>query len=262
MISALKGRLSAAAQDLLQNFMLACARDLDVTGEAGPSLVLAPHPDDESLGCGATIARLRSRGQRVHIVIVTDGAACGRSSVIGPKEIAAIRRKETQNAAAALGVPPEDVIFFQFPDQHAGEQAQAIEAALGEEINRVKPRQIFSPYGVDAHPDHRVVAAAIDRLFQKGLVACPVYEYPIWFWPYGAVSHLIQPHKLMRLRRVQAQDFLVPKKVAIAAHRSQNVALTDEAGWFTLPERFVQRCLSPFELFFEKTVAKKCTTED
>jgi LmbE family N-acetylglucosaminyl deacetylase len=257
MISALKRRLAAPTKALLQRFFLACARDLDIGKGSGPSLVIAPHPDDETLGCGATIAQLRSRGQQVIVVIVTDGAACGRSAILGPKEIAAIRRTETQNAMKALGVLPEDVIFLQFPDSQAGERVTEIEAALGEHISRIAPCQIFSPYGVDSHVDHRGVATAIERLCHKGLISCPLYEYPIWFWTYGALSHLVQPHKLMRLRRVPTQGFLAPKKIAIAAHQSQNQALTGEAGWFTFPEGFLPLFLLPFEPFFEKPLSSK-----
>jgi LmbE family N-acetylglucosaminyl deacetylase len=239
---------------LIQSFFVACAKDLDITKDEGPSLVIAPHPDDESLGCGATIARLRSRGERVHIVIVTDGAASGRSAVIGPETLAAIRRRETGNAAQELGVPLENVNFLDFPDSRTIEAASAIEATLGEQICALMPRRIFSPYGSDDHPDHQVIAAAIDRLCRGGIITCPVYEYPIWFWSNRALGHIFQLQKLKALRRIPAKEFLAPKKAAIAAHRSQNVALTDESGWFTLPKSFLARFLTPFELFFEKNL--------
>jgi LmbE family N-acetylglucosaminyl deacetylase len=245
------------SKSLLQSFFLTYARDLDIPADAGSSLVIAPHPDDESLGCGATIARLRARGQRVQIVIVTDGSASGRSAVIGPKKLAAVRRLETGNATAALGVPSEDVIFLDFQDSHTQEQASAIETALCNQIRLLSPRRIFSPYGVDCHSDHRVIAAVIDRLCRRRIVSCHVFEYPIWFWPYGALGHMMQPNKLRRLRRVPTREFLAPKMVAIAAHVSQNVALTDEAGWFTFPDGFLPRFLTPFELFFEKVVHKE-----
>jgi LmbE family N-acetylglucosaminyl deacetylase len=251
-LSVLKDR----ANTLVQGFFLAFAKDLDIAKDQGSSLVIAPHPDDESLGCGATIARLRSCGNRVHIIIVTDGAASGRSAIIGPKKLAAIRRLETLEAANELGVPPQDVLFLEFPDSHTQEAASAIEAALAEQICALMPQRIFSPHGIDGHRDHRVIAAAIDRLFRRGTIACQVYEYPIWFWSYRALAHLFQPQTLILLRRVATQGFLAAKKAAIAAHCSQNVALTEEAGWFTLQDRFVARLLVSFELFFEKPLHK------
>lgn len=253
MMSALKDRVNA----LVQSFLLACAKDVDFAKEKGPSLVIAPHSDDESLGCGAAIARLRSCGQPVHIIIVTDGAASGMSVLIGPEKLSAMRRQETENAAKELGVPSEDLVFLGFHDSKTEEAASAIEAALGKQIQALAPCRIFSPYGIDGHLDHQVIAAAVDRLFRRGVITCEIYEYPIWFWSYRALIHTIQPWKLIRLRRVPTQDFLAQKKAAIAAHRSQNVAPTDEAGWFTLQESFIARFLRPFELFFEKSAQQR-----
>jgi len=252
MTSAIKER----AKNVLHKLFTFCARDLDLAAASGPSLVIAPHPDDESLGCGASIAQLRARGERVRIVIVTDGAAAGQSAIIGPEKLSSLRHKEAEQAAGALGLADGDLIFLQFPDAHTQEQEAAIEAALCEQIRSLNPKRIFSPYGVDGHLDHRVIAAAIDRLDAKGIIACPVYEYPIWFWSAHAVGHLLQPHKLTRLRRVAAGTFLAAKKTAIAAHQSQFQAPTDEAGWFSFPPGFLSRFLTPFELFFEKPLRK------
>lgn len=237
---------------LIRDFFVACARDVDFAAQEGSSLVIAPHPDDESLGCGATIALLRSLRQRVRIVIVTDGAACGMSAKVPPVEIAAIRRRETLDAAEALGVPVEDVVFLQFPDKGTETRASAVESSLRQEIITMAPCRIFSPYGVDGHPDHRVIAAAVQRLYAKKSISCPVYEYPIWFWNVRAIGHLFQPLKLVRLRRVPTRQFLVAKKVAIAAHCSQNVPLTDEPGWFVFHKNFLPQFINSFELFFEK----------
>jgi LmbE family N-acetylglucosaminyl deacetylase len=236
----------------LQHFFFCCARDLNVADAPGPTLVIAPHPDDETLGCGATIARLCAAGKKVHIAIVMDGAAAGHSVIITPEQLAIRRRAEALDATAVLGVPGEDVVFLAFPDGAATAHGGGIETALGEQTRAVAPGQIFSPYGVDGHPDHRAVAAAVDRLHRSGVINCPVYEYPVWFWPSGALGHLLQPWKLMRLRRAAAGSYLVSKKKAIAAHRSQHKALTDEVGWFTFGPGFLKRFLIPYELFFEK----------
>ncbi len=249
--------LKEHAKNSLHSFFTICARDLDPTTNKGPTLVIAPHPDDESLGCGATIALLRSRGEQVRIVIVTDGAASGRSAIIGPDKLSATRRTETENAIEALGGKREDLVFLQFPDAHTHEQEAAVEAALAEQIRSFAPKQIFSPYGDDGHSDHRVTASAIGRLWEKGGISCPLYEYPIWFWSARALRHLAQPQKLKRLRRVTTKGFLEAKKAAISAHRSQYETPTDEAGWFTFPPGFLSRFLTPYELFFEKSPRNK-----
>ena len=73
-------------------------RAIDVTDQAAASscVVIAPHPDDETLGCGAIIARKRAAGTNVRVVIVTDGRRSHRSDKIPVHRLIALRRKEAQ----------------------------------------------------------------------------------------------------------------------------------------------------------------------
>ena len=91
--------------------------DLDtLTGGTG-LVIVAPHPDDESLGCGGVMAAASARGQAVAVVIVSDG--CGshtHSALYPPDRLRALREAETLEAVAALGVPAEGVTFLRLPD--------------------------------------------------------------------------------------------------------------------------------------------------
>src|SRR5437762_25173 len=81
---------------------------LETTTQGGPLLVLAPHPDDESLGCGGLIAEACGRGQDVHVVILTDGTGSHPNSRAWPRHrLKALREAEAREAVAALGLPPE-----------------------------------------------------------------------------------------------------------------------------------------------------------
>ncbi|MGE3623454.1 MAG: PIG-L deacetylase family protein [Bdellovibrionales bacterium] len=237
---------------LILRIFTALARDMNVLAQAGPSLVIAPHPDDESLGCGGVIARLRKAGRDIRILVVTDGSASGKSAVISAEQIVAERRAETESAVFALGVTRENLVFLNFRDQHSHEQPDALDAALSDQLREYSPRQIFSPYAVDRHPDHRAIAASVDRLCHAGVIACPVYEYPIWYWSYTAIRELLNPATFMRLRRVAIGEFLKPKQTAVAAHKSQYEAPTNEEGWFTFPSGFLPLFFTPYEIFFEK----------
>jgi LmbE family N-acetylglucosaminyl deacetylase len=236
----------------LQWFFYFCARGIDVLEAQGPTLVIAPHPDDETLGVGATIARLRAAQKVVRIVVVTNGAASGHSKIVQPKELAERRRREALDASLELGVSAAEVVFLDFPDQGTTEQSSAVEAALADQIRIFSPAQIFSPYGFDGHADHRAIAASVDRLCRAGIITCPVYEYPIWFWTWGALDHLLHPMKLARLRYVPTRGFIDFKIDAIVAHRSQLQPLTDEPGWFTFTPSMLTRFFRAYELFFEK----------
>ena len=121
--------LAAVKQCILNVFLhvfYACARDIDVEAETGPCLIIAPHPDDEILGCGAVIQRARNAGRFVYVVIVTDGSASSRSSIIQPNELAALRREEACEACGILGVEAGNIVFLSFSDGQASAQIDGI----------------------------------------------------------------------------------------------------------------------------------------
>lgn len=121
-------------------------------------LVVAAHPDDEVLGCGGTIARHAAAGDRVHIVIVAEGATARhatRDADAREKEIAALR-EAARAAARVLGAV--DVRFLRLPDNRLDavplldviKPVEAIGAAL-------RPTIVYTHHGGDLNVDHRIV---------------------------------------------------------------------------------------------------------
>src|SRR5438876_784267 len=89
-------------------------------------LVLAPHPDDESIGCGGTICLHTGRGDRVAIAFLTSGEL-GLSEL--PQEKArGVREREAERAAEILGIA--SLNFFRFADRHVGDQVEKAAEAL------------------------------------------------------------------------------------------------------------------------------------
>ena len=87
-----------------------------------PFIVVAPHPDDESLACGGLIADACRQGLRGKVVIVSDGAGSHpNSKAYPPDRLTALREEEAKRAAAELGLKPEDMLFSASPpidDRH------------------------------------------------------------------------------------------------------------------------------------------------
>lgn len=158
-------------------------------------LVLAPHPDDESLGSGGLIHAAREAGARVSVVFGTDGDNnpwpqrwAEKRWRIGPDERtrwAARRRGEALRALALLGVDPEAATFFGWPD--GGITDALIAGAAGTLVERLAqhlkvfaPTVVTGPSLVDTHPDHSalrlLLAAALRR---SGIPAPAVFEYRI-----------------------------------------------------------------------------------
>src|ERR1700712_4437889 len=80
----------------------------DVIG-SGTCLILAPHPDDESLGCGGLIAACVAAGPPPIVVILTDGAGSHHSPSYPPERLRAVREQEARQAVAHLGLPPDRI---------------------------------------------------------------------------------------------------------------------------------------------------------
>ena len=131
----------------------------------GAALVLAPHPDDETIMCGATIAALRRRGDEVRVSTVTSGAATtvglpDGASTAEPAttDIGALRVAELHRACAALGV--DDVAVWDFADRSVVAERSRLAALIWAELDAVRPCFVFVPFPRDVHPDHVAVALA------------------------------------------------------------------------------------------------------
>ncbi|MEJ0062503.1 MAG: PIG-L deacetylase family protein [Alphaproteobacteria bacterium] len=256
-MQALKETVKRAVIEVFQAFFAFLSVDITQSLPAGPALVIAPHPDDETLGCGAAVLRLRDSGFPVRIVIVTDGSSSTQSTVMTPEALAALRQEEARRAAGRLGVTADDVVFLSYPDGKAAAHIEKIAGDIEIQAKLCAPAIVFSPYGIDRHPDHRAVAAAVMRLVNSRVIACPVYEYPLWFWPMGALRHAMAVSPLLTHKRIDAGGYLDRKKAALMEHRSQFENLTGEADWQRLTLAFAARFLKPYELFFEKSPANR-----
>ena len=107
-------------------------------------LVIAPHPDDAELGMGGAILKLKSEGLRVGVLDLTDGEPT-------PHGTPEIRAEETAAATEILGLDWRENLGL--PNRSL-EATLAARHALAGVIRKVRPRWLFAPYWIDAHPDH------------------------------------------------------------------------------------------------------------
>lgn len=124
--------------------------------EAQKVLVLAPHPDDEVIGCGGTICLYAAMGAEVHVVIVSDGGGLSLAGMDDPQEVIACRKQEALRAAGMLGV--RQTHFLGFPDGGLSGLKDAVRVKIEEIIRHVGPDILFAPSPADLHPDHGAVA--------------------------------------------------------------------------------------------------------
>jgi predicted ATP-grasp superfamily ATP-dependent carboligase/LmbE family N-acetylglucosaminyl deacetylase len=135
-------------------------------GRAGPALglppgdrvlVLAPHPDDETIMCGATLSASRRRGDAVRIVAVTSGTATSEPGVLD--DVAAAGPAGRARAAATLGV--DDVVFWELPDRGLAGERDRLAGLIAAMLEEFAPTDVYAPFPYDPHADHSATAAAL-----------------------------------------------------------------------------------------------------
>src|SRR5580658_3818036 len=116
-----------------------------------PILVIAPHPDDEVLGCGGVIARHTARGDRVQVVVVSRGVPD-----IFPPEIIEETRTELAAAHQMLGI--EQVHFLDFPAPRLDTlPGHVLADRLTRLVRAFQPKTVYAPHWGDLHSDHKAV---------------------------------------------------------------------------------------------------------
>lgn len=141
--------------------------------ESGKILVIAPHADDETLGCGGTLALLRQKGCQVKVVFVTDSAGAGSLG----KDAATIRHGESIAALAILGI--DDIEHLNEPDGDF-HNTPYFEDKINNLLKHFNPDWLFLPSVLDYHRDHVAVGHATLACWRKYTKPCRAFVYEIW----------------------------------------------------------------------------------
>ncbi|QHC57952.1 PIG-L family deacetylase [Rathayibacter sp. VKM Ac-2760] len=182
-------------------------------------LVVVAHADDETLGCGGTIALARRLGTPVDVVIVTDGgAAHGASSPAAAAALVAERRGEVRAALDELG-DGIGLAFLDVPDSGTPEHRDRIRAeVLARAAAAPGAVLLLSTWTGDGHRDHRVVGEVCAEVAAE--LGHPLLAAPIWLWHWAEPDDEEVPWRA--LVRVAADDELRARKArALARYPSQ-----------------------------------------
>ena len=176
-------------------------------------LVIGPHPDDQELGMGGTIARLASQGHNVLLLDMTNGEPTPHGS---PE----IRARESAKAALILVVKR---ITLDFPNRQLVHSIESRHKVAGE-IRKHQAQVLFVPYFEDAHPDHiATTRIAEDARFDAKLTKIDLPSepiYPKWLFYYYCthLRHVANPSFLLDITGFESK-----KRDAILAYESQFV---------------------------------------
>lgn len=228
---------------------------------AHTALVVAPHPDDETLGCGGVIALLRSLGCQVCVLVISDGTLSHpRSRKYPAAALRALREAETLAAIAVLGVNESEVTFLELPDgaiptPESTGFTDAV-ASCRASIVTFAPQTIFLPWRHDPHPDHRATWQLIHGAL-VGVVGEPtllprIIEYPIWDWDPEQRGQSTETNRV-KAWRLDISKVVELKQQAIAAYRSQTTNLIDDdPEGFRLTPEMLANFAQPWEVYLEE----------
>lgn len=169
-------------------------------------LVIAPHPDDESIGCGGTICLHTVRGDRVAAVFLSSGERGLRE--LAPENARRWREREAGEAAEILGI--NSTTFLRRPDGHVGDQIHTAAKALRPILARERPQLIYLAHERDTHPDHRASAPILQAALKGSGIPTPAllnYEVLTFLPEYDRLEDItpVMPRKLKAVRAHRSQ---------------------------------------------------------
>jgi LmbE family N-acetylglucosaminyl deacetylase len=170
-------------------------------------LVLAPHPDDEVIGCGGVVFQHLREGRAVRVAVATDGVEAAPG-----EDRDAYRARREEESQKALGGAAFD--FFRFPDRALEQHLDDLAARLRDALDQFRPDLILVPSAIEIHPDHLALARCFCELIQRdpSLFA----DLAVARVAFYEVSQPLRPNVLVDITGVAAAKY-----DAIAAHASQ-----------------------------------------
>lgn len=216
----------------------------------GGALVVAPHPDDESLGCGGLLALCAQEGRAAHVVIVSDGVGSHPASRRYPPDaLRHLRERETLEACERLGLRSNDVSCLRLPDTGvpvSGEAAELAITMIAGLARSIAASVTFVTWHADPHCDHEASFTLARAAAQR--TGIRLLQYPVWGHTRADGMMLAAP----RGCRLAIAAVLDRKIAAIAEHRSQTTRMIDDdPDGFMLSPEMIARFHRPFEVFLE-----------
>lgn len=195
----------------VENYYRGPSLEWDPAG--GRVVVLAPHMDDETIGCGGTLARHVDAGADVTVIFLTDGrqgsprvqSASGEERAAAERELVIERKAEAQLALAALGV--KHIEYLDAPDTRL-ESDGDVAGKLGTLLETLRPDRVYLPFFLEQHPDHRAASRVLVDAVAGRALSFECHGYEVWT-------------PLLPNTKVWIDTTFDRKKAAMAHYRSQ-----------------------------------------
>jgi len=213
-------------------------------------VVMAPHMDDETLGCGGVMA-LHADKRQIYCIFATDGAKSPSPllpwQANGASELPQIRRAEAQGAMGEIGIPAKNLRFLDFDDGRLRSFRHALVKKIAAQLNDIRPDFILVPFRFDRHPDHVALHRAVRSVVLENRMDTCVLEYFVYInWrlvPGRDIRPMVSQDRILR---VDISAVAEQKRKALDHYRSQNSIIYDWQDTPILTEESLQRrCAEP-----------------
>lgn len=210
-------------------------------------IVVAAHPDDETLGAGGLVARAHNDGLEVHVVVATRGEGSHPASPTHDQDRLGRRRERELRAAVAVLAPDAATMMLDIPDGGVPRRQDDLTSVLVDLLGDGRGTLLVAPWRGDGHPDHEAAGRAAATAARR--TGARLLEYPVWAWHWAAPDDL----PWSEARRLDLSDAeLERKRRAVREHASQVQPLSPAPGDEVLLDASLLRHFStPYELFWE-----------
>lgn len=215
--------------------------------------VIAPHPDDETFGCGGMLAARVERGDSVQIVFLTRGEASLTRYDVSSELVATMRVKHATAAARELGIGPDNLVWLGLPDSQlpraATEPFAEAVASLASTVAAHAPDVVYAPHLNDGWGDHSAAAELAMAVVAQSAQPPALFFYAVWIW------HNVRFADRQKLVRFAPQKLDIrlqstKKTNAIDCYFTETLDVESVPYCGNLPYRFVDNFRRPFEYYF------------
>ena len=219
------------------------------------AIVIAPHPDDETLGCGGVIALKKAAGVPVEVVFLTAGGASHASCCqVDPDAVRSARRNQACRAVAHLGLGQDAIFWMGLEDghiPHPGDDGfdEAV-AELAARFERSAPTEVYCPHPHEYLPDHEAASAITQAAVAKSGLGVRLVFYTVWAW-YNAPSPFGRAFDWRKGWRVDVRAVFEQKAAAMREYFDDERAPCGVPYCGRLPKSLIYCAARPNEAFFD-----------
>ncbi|KQT68072.1 MULTISPECIES: PIG-L deacetylase family protein [unclassified Pseudomonas] len=221
---------------------------LDLVPLGSRAVIIAPHPDDEVLGCGGIMQLLAAAGRPLQLISVTDGSASHPGSQRWTVErLSVVRPQESAEALRRLGLPMHSLKWLRggFTDTQVAAQEPGLSEFIAGYLHASDV--VFTTWRQDGHSDHEAVGRASVEAARRVGATC--HELPVWTWHWATPEDASVPWERAR-KILLSPTHIARKRHAAHAFASQLEGDRDVGLGPVLAPYVLDRLLQPFEVVF------------